>query len=106
MRQQTTRWRLRRTGTRSSRRKRPMMSPAAAELIRRAKEQARNGIQCVLRGELALAEVWFRAATASLEALHALLDEPGKPLRRMALVVMPRDEEAELPLPEWSERKR
>lgn len=74
-----------------------MISPAAAELIRRAKEQVRNGIQCVLRGELALGEVWFRAATASLEALHALLDEPSqKPLRRMALVVMPRDEDVDL----------
>jgi hypothetical protein len=50
-----------------------MISPAAAELIRRAKEQVRTGIQCALSGELALAEVWFRAATASLEALHALL---------------------------------
>jgi hypothetical protein len=80
-----------------------MISPAAAELIRRAKEQVRNGIQCVLRGELVLAEVWFRAATASLEALHALLDEPSqKPLRRMALVVTPREEEAE---PEWFARK-
>jgi hypothetical protein len=81
-----------------------MISPAAAELIRRAKEQVRTGIQCVLRGELALAEVWFRAATASLEALHALLDGPAqKPIRKMALVVMPRDEEAELP--EWMTKK-
>jgi hypothetical protein len=69
-----------------------MISPAAAELIRRAREQVRNGIQCVLRGELAIAEVWFRAATASIEALHALLDEPDrKPLRKL-VVVGPRDE--------------
>jgi hypothetical protein len=73
-----------------------MISPAAAELIRRAKEQVQSGIQCVLRGELALAEVWFRAATASLEALHALLDEPKPPLRRMALVVMPREEDGDI----------
>jgi hypothetical protein len=79
-----------------------MISPAAAELIRRGREQVRNGIQCVLRGELALAEVWFRAATASLEALHALLDEPAqKPMRKLA-IVGPRDE-AELP--EWATRK-
>jgi hypothetical protein len=80
-----------------------MISPAAAELIRRCREQIRNGIECALGGELVLAEVWFRAATASLEALHALLDEPAqKPLRKLAIVAKPRDE-AELP--EWATRK-
>jgi hypothetical protein len=80
-----------------------MISPAAAELLRRGREQIRSGIAHVQSGEPLIAEVWFRAATASLEALHALLDEPShKPLRRMALVVMPRDEEAE---PDWFARK-
>jgi hypothetical protein len=80
-----------------------MISPAAAELIRRAKEQVTGGIGSVNRGDPLAAEVRLRAALASMDALEAHLNEPDrKPLRKMALVVMPRDEE----LPEWMERKR
>lgn len=83
-----------------------MISPAAAELLRRTREQIRSGIECVQSGEPLIAEVWLRSAAASLDALEAHLNAPDKPLRRMALVVMPREEEAELPIPEWMERKR
>jgi hypothetical protein len=80
-----------------------MISPAAAELIRRCREQIRTGIECALGGQIVLAEVWFRSANASLAALHALLDEPlQKPLRKLCIVgvaeaqVQDRD-----PLPAW-----
>lgn len=80
-----------------------MIPPAAAELIRRAREQVTAGMAHARRGDIVLACVWLNAGCATLDALHALLDEPAqKPLRRMALVVMPRDEEAE---PEWFSRK-
>jgi hypothetical protein len=80
-----------------------MISPAAAELIRRGREQIRSGIAHVQSGEPLIAEVWLRASVASLDALEALLDEPDrKPMRKLAIVVMPRDEEAE---PDWFARK-
>lgn len=80
-----------------------MISPAAAELIRRSREQIKNGVACVLRDELELAEVWFNALGSSLDALEAHLNAPDhRPIRKMALVVMPREEEAE---PEWFARK-
>jgi len=81
-----------------------MISPAAAELIRRCREQVQSGIQCVLRGELALAEVWFRAGVATMGTLEALLDEPDhRPLRKLA-IVGPRDEHEDED-PEWFTRK-
>lgn len=80
-----------------------MISPAAAELLRRTREQIRSGIECVQSGEPLIAEVWLRAGVATMGALEAHLDEPHRPLRRMALVVSkPRDEEAE---PDWFARK-
>lgn len=80
-----------------------MISPAAAELIVRCREQVVTGIAHARRGDVVLAEAWFNAAAASLDALHALLDEPLQkpPLRKIALVVMPRDEE----LPAWMNKK-
>lgn len=79
-----------------------MISPAAAELLRRGREQIRSGIECDLRDEYEMARVWFHAALASMDALEAHLDEPEhRPLRKL-VVVGPREEEAE---PEWFARK-
>lgn len=79
-----------------------MISPAAAELIRRAREQVTAGMAHARRGDIVLACVWLNAGCATLDALHALLDEPAqKPMRKLA-IVGPRDEEAD---PEWFARK-
>jgi CMP-2-keto-3-deoxyoctulosonic acid synthetase len=84
-----------------------MISPAAAELIRRAKTQLQESIAHVQSEEPLIAEVWLRASVASMDALEAHLNAPEhRPMRKMVLVVMPREEEAELPVPEWAERKR
>jgi hypothetical protein len=85
-----------------------MISPAAAELIRRLASEAilqiRMGCQAYRTGDVLGGELHLSLGQAALLKLHALLDEPSqKPLRRMALVVMPRDEEAELP--EWMTKK-
>jgi hypothetical protein len=77
-----------------------MISPTAAELLRRGREQIRAGIAHVQSGEPLIAEVWLRAATASLDALHALLDEPSRPMRKMALVRLP-PQDGQEKLPEW-----
>jgi hypothetical protein len=70
-----------------------VISPAAAELIRRAWTQVDMGLVYLQRGEYLVAETWLRPALATLTAMEALLDEPSqKPLRRMALVVMPRED--------------
>lgn len=83
-----------------------MISPAAAELIRRAKKQVGEGLDCVLRDEYEMARVWFHAALASMDALEAHLNAPEhRPLRKMALVVMPPQDGEEEPLPEWFARK-
>lgn len=64
-----------------------MISPAAAELLRRGREQIRSGIECDLRDEYEMARVWFHAALASLDALQALLDAPDhRPMRKLAIV--------------------
>ncbi|HEY2848329.1 MAG TPA: hypothetical protein VGI97_00500 [Gemmatimonadaceae bacterium] len=78
-----------------------MISPAAAELIRRARTQLQEGIAHAQRGDILIAEVWLRAAFATLGALHALLDAPAPPLRKL-VVAGPREDADE---PEWFARK-
>lgn len=84
-----------------------MISPAAAELIRRLASEAilqiRMGCQAYRTGDVLSGELHLSLGQAALLKMQRLLDEPSqKPLRKMALVVMPRDEEAE---PDWFARK-
>lgn len=68
----------------------------------RAMAQIRDGVAAARAGDVILYELHFSLAQETLRRLVMMTHEQ-KPLRRMALVVMPRDEEAELP--NWATRK-
>jgi Tfp pilus assembly pilus retraction ATPase PilT len=67
----------------------------------RAMAQIRDGVAAARAGDVILYELHFSLAQETLRRLVMMTHEQKPPLRKMALVVMPRDEE----LPEWMSKK-